>query len=143
MVQAETQAERAFDQVVEWLDHFESLEDPRQAGKVWYPLDEVLLLCLVAVLAEVKALSPTRVDVLSLDDGIPADKWIEEVTGAEGGDIFVDCLGPGSMRSLKRGGSAVDIRAIAGESAPAIDIRPFLRCRVCRYRNANLHEASR
>ena len=30
-----------------------------------------------------------------------------------------------------------------GESTPAIDIRPFLRCRVCRYRNANLHEASR
>jgi hypothetical protein len=51
MVQAETQAERAFDQVVGWLEHFEPLEDPRQAGKVWYPLDEVLLLCLVAVLA--------------------------------------------------------------------------------------------
>jgi predicted transposase YbfD/YdcC len=51
MVQAETQAGRAFDQVVEWLEHFESLEDPRQAGKVWYRLDEVLLLCLVAVLA--------------------------------------------------------------------------------------------
>ena len=51
MMQAETQAERAFDQVVEWLEHFEPLEDPRQAGKVWYRLDEVLLLCLVAVLA--------------------------------------------------------------------------------------------
>jgi hypothetical protein len=24
-----------------------------------------------------------------------------------------------------------------GESTPAIDIRTFLRCRVCRYRNAN------
>ena len=34
MVQAETQAERAFDQVVGWLEHFEPLEDPRQAGKV-------------------------------------------------------------------------------------------------------------
>ena len=45
------QAERAFDQVVEWVEHFEPLEDPRQAGKVWYRLDEVLLLCLVAVLA--------------------------------------------------------------------------------------------
>ena len=51
MVQAETQAERTFDRVVEWLDHFENLEDPRQQGKVWYPLDEVLLLCLIAVLA--------------------------------------------------------------------------------------------
>ncbi|QRG06701.1 transposase family protein [Xanthobacter dioxanivorans] len=49
--QAETQAERAFDQVVGWLEYFEPLEDPRQVGKVWYRLDEVLLLCLVAVLA--------------------------------------------------------------------------------------------
>ena len=51
MAQNETQAEQAFDQVVEWLEHFEDLEDPRQAGKVLYPLDEVLLLCLLAVLA--------------------------------------------------------------------------------------------
>lgn len=51
MAQSETHAEQAFDQVVEWLEHFEDLEDPRQAGKVTYPLDEVLLLCLIAVLA--------------------------------------------------------------------------------------------
>lgn len=30
-----------------------------------------------------------------------------------------------------------------GENTPAIDIRPHLRCRVCRYGSANLHEASR
>lgn len=30
-----------------------------------------------------------------------------------------------------------------GENTPAIDVRPFLRCRVCRYGNANLHEAGR
>ena len=34
-----------------FLDYFQSLPDPRQRGKVLYPLDEVLLLCLVAVLA--------------------------------------------------------------------------------------------
>ena len=51
MSTAQSQAERAYDQVVEWLDHFEALDDPRQSGKVWYPLDEVLLLCLLAVLA--------------------------------------------------------------------------------------------
>jgi hypothetical protein len=33
------------------LSHFKALEDPRQAGKVLYPLDEILLLCLLAVLA--------------------------------------------------------------------------------------------
>ena len=30
-----------------------------------------------------------------------------------------------------------------GEDNPAIDIRPFLRCRLCGYGSANLHEASR
>jgi hypothetical protein len=36
---AQTQAEEAFDQVVGWLEHFEDMDDPRQPGKVWYPLD--------------------------------------------------------------------------------------------------------
>lgn len=33
-----------------FLRHFKDMPDPRQRGKVIYPLDEVLLLCLVAVL---------------------------------------------------------------------------------------------
>lgn len=41
----------AFEEAVVFLDHFEGLPDPRQRGKVVYPLDEVLLLCLLAVLA--------------------------------------------------------------------------------------------
>ena len=45
MAEALSQAERAYDQVVEWLEHFEDLEDPRQLGKVAYPLDEMLLQC--------------------------------------------------------------------------------------------------
>ena len=34
-----------------FLEHFAGLKDPRQPGKIVYPLDEVLLLCLLAVLA--------------------------------------------------------------------------------------------
>ena len=34
-----------------FLRYFNDLPDPRQRGKVMYPLDEVLLLCLLAVLA--------------------------------------------------------------------------------------------
>jgi len=41
----------AFDEAVVFLDYFNDLADPRQAGKVIYPLPEVLLLCLLAVLA--------------------------------------------------------------------------------------------
>jgi predicted transposase YbfD/YdcC len=55
MPEAQAQAEREYDKVVEWLEHFEPVEDPRQQGKVWYPLDEVLLLCLLAVLAGAEA----------------------------------------------------------------------------------------
>ena len=35
-----------------FLNHFKDLPDRRQAGKVVYRLDEVLLLCLLAVLGE-------------------------------------------------------------------------------------------
>ena len=41
----------AFDETIVFLDYFEDLPDPRQSGKVIYPLPEVLLLCLLAVLA--------------------------------------------------------------------------------------------
>jgi len=41
----------AFAETVVFLDYFKDLPDPRQAGKVIYPLPEVLLLCLLAVLA--------------------------------------------------------------------------------------------
>lgn len=41
----------AFDESVVFLAHFKDLRDPRQPGKVVYPLAEVLLLCLLAVLA--------------------------------------------------------------------------------------------
>ena len=45
-------AERgAFGEAVVFLAHFRDLPDPRQRGTVTYPLDEVLLLCLLAVLA--------------------------------------------------------------------------------------------
>ena len=41
----------AFGETVVFLDYFNELQDPRQAGKVMYPLPELLLLCLLAVLA--------------------------------------------------------------------------------------------
>ena len=41
----------ALSEAVVFLDYFKELPDPRQRGKVVYPLDELLLLCLLAVLA--------------------------------------------------------------------------------------------
>jgi predicted transposase YbfD/YdcC len=40
----------AIGEAVVFLEYFKDLPDPRQRGKVVYPLDEVLLLCLLAVL---------------------------------------------------------------------------------------------
>ncbi len=40
----------ALGEAVVFLTHFKDMPDPRQRGKVVYPLDEVLLLCLLAVL---------------------------------------------------------------------------------------------
>ena len=51
MPKVQSQAEKAVDQVVDWLEHFEPVDDPRRSGKVWYRIDEVLLLCQLAVLA--------------------------------------------------------------------------------------------
>jgi predicted transposase YbfD/YdcC len=41
----------AYEETVVFLKYFEDLPDARQAGKVIYPLTEVVLLCLLAVLA--------------------------------------------------------------------------------------------
>ena len=67
---AQTKADHACDQVVEWLEHFEELADPRQSGKVAYRLDEMLLQCLSAVLAgadswvEIAEFGRKKLDVL-------------------------------------------------------------------------------
>ena len=44
-------ADEAILESVVFLDHFADLPDPRQISKVIYPLDEILLLCLLAVVA--------------------------------------------------------------------------------------------
>ncbi len=40
----------AIHEAVVFLDYFKDLSDPRQLGKVTYPLGEVLLLCLLQLL---------------------------------------------------------------------------------------------
>jgi predicted transposase YbfD/YdcC len=96
------QAERAFDQLVEWLEHFESLEDPRQAGKVWYPLDEVLLLCLVAVLAaaeswvEIAEFGKKKLELLRrfrpFENGTPSHDQLGDLFAALDAEQFQACF---------------------------------------------------
>ncbi len=49
--------DEAVGECVVFLKYFRDLPDPRQAGKVTYPLDEILLLCLLAVLAGAETLT--------------------------------------------------------------------------------------
>jgi len=46
-----TKVAEAFDKVIDFIESFEALDDPRHRGKVLYLLDEVLLLVLFGVLA--------------------------------------------------------------------------------------------
>src|SRR6476660_4891900 len=50
-MEAATSARGALAEAVGFLSYFRDLKDSRQPGKVSYPLDEILLLCLLAVLA--------------------------------------------------------------------------------------------
>jgi len=49
----------ALDETIVFLSYFKDLPDGRQQGKVLYPLPEVLLLCLMAVLAGAETLVST------------------------------------------------------------------------------------
>lgn len=142
---AQTQAERAFDQVVDWLEHFEDMDDPRQPGKVWYPLDEVLLLCLVAVLAgaeswvEIAAFGKKKIDFLrrfrpfakgtpshdqlgDLFAALDAEQfqacfidWTRAATGVKGDIVAID--GKTLRRSYQQGGAKAPIHMISAWSS--------------------------
>lgn len=74
------------------------------------------------LLEKVKALAPERIEVFSTDDG-SITNWARGKTGGEGVDAFIDCMGPGAgheqlvqgVKSLRRGGTAVDVGAVAGD----------------------------
>jgi threonine dehydrogenase-like Zn-dependent dehydrogenase len=73
------------------------------------------------LLKKVEALAPGRIRTHSTLDG-PIDAWVKQVLG-DGTDAYIDALGPGAdhsafvqgLRSLRRGGVAVNIGATAGD----------------------------
>ena len=83
----------AFNEAVVFLSYFNDLQDPRQPGKVTCPLDEILLRCLLAVLAGAESFTEiARFGVKKLEflrrfrpfkDGTPArpySSWINAQT---------------------------------------------------------------
>jgi predicted transposase YbfD/YdcC len=102
MSESQSQAERAYDQVIEWLEHFREVEDPRQSGKVWYRLDEVLLLSLLAVLAgaeswvEIAEFGKKKLDFLSrfrpFENGTPSHDQLGDLFAALDAEAFQQCF---------------------------------------------------
>ena len=80
------------------LDHFSGLDDPRQLGKVLYPLPEIMLLILCATLSGAEDFVETRVwglkklkflrGMLPFKRGIPSHDTLNDVMNALDGDLF-------------------------------------------------------
>jgi predicted transposase YbfD/YdcC len=124
----------AFGEAVVFLSHFNDLKDPRQQGKVTYPLDEILLLCLLAVLAgaetfvDIALFGRKKLELLRrfrpFKDGTPAHDhlgdilavldaeqfqrcfvaWVAALTGAPEGVVAID--GKTSRRCRQKGANA-------------------------------------
>src|SRR3954467_4977265 len=92
----------AFDETVVFLSHFKDLPDPRQQGKIRYPLDEILLLCLLAVLAgaecftEIALFGGKKLEFLRrfrrFSDGTPAHDHLGDILAALDAEQFQRCF---------------------------------------------------
>ena len=92
----------AFAEAVVFLSYFEGLRDPRQPGKVIYPLDEVLLLCLLAVLAgaecftEIALFGTKKLPLLRrfrpFKDGTPAHDHLGDILATLDAEQFQGCF---------------------------------------------------
>jgi predicted transposase YbfD/YdcC len=92
----------AFQESVVFLKHFQELPDPRQRGKVIYPLDEVLLLSLLAVLAgaetfvDIARFGEKKRDLLRrfrpFKDGTPAHDHLGDIFATLDAEAFQRCF---------------------------------------------------
>jgi predicted transposase YbfD/YdcC len=123
MVQPADSHDALYEAVV-FLEHFKDLPDPRQRAKVTYPLDEVLLLCLLAVLAGAEAITDiARVGEKKRDllrrfrpfaDGTPAHDHLGDILAALDAEAFQRCF-VGWVASIT--GTAAEVIAIDGKTS--------------------------
>src|SRR5215468_10736131 len=130
----------AFGEAVVFLSHFKALEDPRQRGKVIYQLDEIVLLCLLAVLAgaetfvDIARFGKKKIDLLRrfrpFVHGTPAHDhlgdifavlqryfvaWVAAITGAAAEAIAID--GKALRRSYQKKGAKEPIHMVSAFAA--------------------------
>lgn len=101
MDHAATDTETVFEAIV-FLHHFNDLPDPRQRGKVMYPLDEVLLLALIAVLAgaetfvDIARFGSKKLELLRrfrpYRDGTPSHDHLGDIFAALDAEQFQRCF---------------------------------------------------
>ena len=92
----------AFAEAIVFLSHFKELKDPRQQGKVDYPLDEILQLCLLAVLAGAETITDIalfgckKLDLLRrfrrFANGTPAHDHLGDILAALDPEQFQRCF---------------------------------------------------
>jgi predicted transposase YbfD/YdcC len=135
----------ALGEAVGFLDYFKDLPDPRQRGKVVYPLAEVLLLCLLAVLGgaetfvDIARFGEKKIALLRrfrpFRDGTPSHDhlgdifatldaaqfqrcfvaWVAALTGAPADVIAVD--GKTLRRSYQKKGAKAPIHMVSAFAA--------------------------
>jgi hypothetical protein len=110
-------------EAIVFLDHFKDLPDPRQRGKVIYPLEEVLLLCLLAVLAgaetfvDIARFGQKKLGLLRrfrpFRDGTPAHDHLGDIFAALDAEMFQRCFVSWVARLT---GVAAEVVAIDGKT---------------------------
>src|SRR6266446_10833389 len=111
----------AFGEAVVFLRHFRDLPDPRQRGKVTYPLDEVLLVCLLGVLAgsetfvDIARFGDTKLEFLRrfrpFRDGTPSHDHLGDIFATLDAEQFQRCF-------------VAWVAALTGAPARVIAIKP-------------------
>lgn len=103
-----------------FLSYFRDLSDPRQRGKVLYPLAEVLLLCLLAVLAgaetitDIARFGEKKLDLLRrfrpFHDGTPAHDHLGDILATLDAEQFQRCFAAwvASLIGVAEGVVAID-----------------------------------
>ena len=92
----------ALGEAIVFLEYFKGLTDPRQRGKVIYPLDEVLLLCLLAVLAgaetfvDIARFGEKKIELLRrfrpFRDGTPSHDHLGDIFATLDAETFQRCF---------------------------------------------------
>jgi predicted transposase YbfD/YdcC len=113
-----------FIETVVFLNHFNDLPDPRQRGKIIYPLDEILLLTLLAVLAgadsfvEIARFGDKKLDLLRrfrpFRDGTPSHDHLGDIFAALDAEQFQRCFVAwvASLTGVPEGVVAVDGKTV-------------------------------